>query len=255
LLLLGGNLRSLRRCGSGTLAFRRGCGRLRRGVGSETTVPAIAEFAIASGTIGALIPLAAAIAALLLPVAAISMRPAIVAISVFTRTIPVIPLAAELAVATIIALTVAIMTVVIVTLIPIVPGTIVVAVLMIEIARLLLVRSFAARLLRLDAELIAVVFTGLIAVAVTRPGKRMSAGRTVIAERIHATLLRHLLAITQDDAIIMLGVLKIILSEHGVAGGQRITRQRNIFLGDMRWGATDLHVRTRALEAPHQGIL
>ena len=76
-----------------------------------------------------------------------------------------------------------------------------------------------------------------------------------VAQRINAALLRHLLAVTQDDAIIMLGVLKVIFSQHRIARRQRIARQRDVLLGNMRGRAADFHIRPRTLEAAHQGIL
>jgi len=80
-------------------------------------------------------------------------------------------------------------------------------------------------------------------------------GPVTHTHRVSAALLRHLLAITEDDAIVVLGVLQIVLSEHRIAGRQRIPRQRDVLLGDMRGRAADFHIWPRALETTHQGIL
>jgi len=138
-------------------------------------------------------------------------------------------------------------------------GTIVVAVLMIVIARLLLLerllRRIAGGLLRLNAKFVALVVAELVAVASIGAAKRVRASCPAIAERIDTALLRHLFAIAQDDAVIMFGVLQIIFRQHRIAGRQRIARQRNVLFRDVRGGTADLHIRTRALEAAHQGIL
>lgn len=268
LLLLGWNLRGLLRgwrSGGGpfTLRCRRGL-LLLRSFGPEAAVSAVAELAI--GTVRALVPLTTTVTAVLRTIATVAVLPAIVAIAVFARPVPVVPIASELPVAAITpvsaieTLSVAVVAIVVVALlVPIVPRTIVVAVLMIEIAWLLLIglllRTFAALLLRLDAELVAVLLAAFIAIVSIGTGERMRTGGAVIAKRINSALLRHLFAVAQDDAIVMLGVLKIIFSENRIARRQRIARQRNILFRDMRGGATDLHVRTRALEAPHQGVL
>ena len=48
----------------------------------------------------------------------------------------------------------------------------------------------------------------------------------------------------------MLGMLEIVLGHHRIAGGLGITRQLEVFLGDMLGIAADLDVRTVALEHP-----
>ena len=80
-------------------------------------------------------------------------------------------------------------------------------------------------------------------------------GPVTHTHRVSAALLRHLLAITEDDAIVVLGVLQIILSKYRIARGQRVSRQRDILLGDVRGRATDFYVRSGALKAAHQGVL
>ncbi|CCB68116.1 membrane protein of unknown function [Hyphomicrobium sp. MC1] len=139
---------------------------------------------------------------------------------------------------------------------------IVVTVLIIEIALLLRERRLHVRLVTLTgdslllapAELVTILIAELVAVGAFRPGKRMRP-RGAVPHRVHAALLRHLLAIAQDDAIIMLGVLEIVLSEHRIARRQRIARQADVLLGDMRGRTANLHVGPRTLEAAHQRIL
>jgi hypothetical protein len=99
--------------------------------------------------------------------------------------------------------------------------TMVVAILMVEVARLLLerllLRTFALRRLPLDVELVAVLIPELIAIAVSGTGKSVGASGAVVAEWIDAALLRHLLAIAEDDAVVMLGVLKIVFRQDRIA--------------------------------------
>lgn len=210
-------------------------------------LPETVEFPIAA--VRALIAIAAAEPAFRLAFAAIAIRTPVIAIAVLARPIAVVPVTTEiLAIATIVA--------VIETLIAIVPRlAIFVAVRMIEIARLLriwlLLSTFRRRLLlRLDAELVALVLPELVAFAPFGTGKSMGPG-SAIAERIETALLRHLLAIAEDDAIIMLSVLQIIFCENRIAGRKRVARQRNILLGNMRGRAADFHIRPRTLEAAH----
>jgi len=72
----------------------------------------------------------------------------------------------------------------------------------------------------------------------------------------HVAALRlQLLAIGHDDAAVVLGVLQIILRQHRIAGGLRIASERQIFLGDVRRGAPDLHIRTVGFETARKWIL
>jgi hypothetical protein len=207
-------LRPLRcRCGLGLRAFR-------------PEAAAITELSI--GPVRTLIPLATTETAFaLLVVTAIAIRTAIVAITVFARSVPIIPVAPEiLAIATITTVeplsVAAIMAIVVVPVVAILPlRTIVVAVLMIVIARLLLerlLRRITGRPLRLNAEFVAVLVAELVAVTAVGTAERVRASCAVIADRIDTALLRHLFAIAQDDAIIMFGVLKIIFRQHRIAG-------------------------------------
>jgi hypothetical protein len=70
-----------------------------------------------------------------------------------------------------------------------------------------------------------------------------------------AALLLQLLAVGHDDAAVVLGVLQIVLREHRVAGGLRVASERQVFLGDMRRGAADLHVRAVGFETARKRIL
>jgi len=72
----------------------------------------------------------------------------------------------------------------------------------------------------------------------------------------HVAALRlQLLAIGHDDAAVVLGVLQIILRQHRIAGGLRIASERQIFLGDVRRGAPDLHIRAVGFETARKWIL
>jgi hypothetical protein len=67
--------------------------------------------------------------------------------------------------------------------------------------------------------------------------------------------LGQLLAISHDDARIMLGVLQIILCQHGIARRLRIAGERKILLRDMRRRPPDFHVRSVGFEAARQRIV
>ncbi len=84
---------------------------------------------------------------------------------------------------------------------------------------------------------------------------RAARHRQATGEGIAAALAHLLLAEAHDDAVVVLGVLHVILRQHGIAGRQRITRQRHVFFSDMRRRAAELHIRARALEASGQRIL
>lgn len=198
--------------------------------------PAIAKFPVRA--IGVLIALAAAESAAFRPVvAAVAVLPAIVAIATFAAArpvavIPVVSVAAEiLPIAAIVP--VIIVPVIVVALIAVVAIAVIarlavfVPVLIVEITRLLCERLLLRRrlrpvtgrllLLRLNAELVAFVVTELVAVAPLGTGKRVRAC-SAVAEGVDAALLRHLLAIAQDDAVIVLGVLEIVFRKHRIAG-------------------------------------
>ena len=70
-----------------------------------------------------------------------------------------------------------------------------------------------------------------------------------------AALLHLLLAVGEDDAIVMLCVLEIVLCQHRVAGRLRVTGKRDVFLGNVGGRATHLHIGTVGLETPRQRVL
>ena len=73
---------------------------------------------------------------------------------------------------------------------------------------------------------------------------------------VHAIArLIELVAIGHDDAAIVLSVLQIILRQHGIAGCLRVTRQSDIFFGDVCWSAADFHVRAIGFKAARERIV
>jgi len=64
-----------------------------------------------------------------------------------------------------------------------------------------------------------------------------------------ARLLHLLLAVSQDDAVVMLRVLQIIFGQHRIACRLSIARKRQIFLGDVGRRAADFHLGSVGLEA------
>ncbi len=61
--------------------------------------------------------------------------------------------------------------------------------------------------------------------------------------------LLELLAVRHDDAVVMLGMLQIVFSQHRIARGCGIACERQIFLGDMCRCAAHFHIRAIQLEA------
>jgi hypothetical protein len=229
---------------------------------------------IAVAAVRTLVAVAAAISAVtLLAFVTVAIRPPVVAIAMFsaTRSVSIVAVAAEIlaAIAPVVAVIALVVTAVVAVVLAIIVEAVsalivallaIIAVLVvIEIAlRLLewlLLRRLAqvARLLQLNSELVAIVVAEFVAIVTVRAGEivRLSGAA---AERIHAAL-GHLLAVAQDDAIVVLGMLQIILSKYRIARGQRVSRQRDILFGDVRGRATDFYIRSRALKAAHQGVL
>ena len=68
--------------------------------------------------------------------------------------------------------------------------------------------------------------------------------------RLRVGLPAELVLRRHDDAVIVLGVLEIALRRDHVAGGERVARERHVFLGDVGRGPTDLHVGTIRFVAP-----
>lgn len=196
-----------------------------------------------------------AFAAMRTPVVAVAVVAAEIlpVVSIVVAIVPVVPLL----VAPIVTIVIAIVVEALVSRL-----AVFVAVLIVEVARLLrerrllrigLLASLATKL-RLTAELVAVLVTKLIAVRTLRPGERMRTSGPV-THGVNAALLRHLFAIAEDDAIVVFRVLQVILSQHRIARRQRVARQRYVLLGDVRGRAADFHIGPRALETAHQGIL
>jgi hypothetical protein len=77
-----------------------------------------------------------------------------------------------------------------------------------------------------------------------------------LAVAVHiAALLLQLLAIGHDDAVVVLGMLQVVLGEHGVAGRLRVASERQIFLGNMCRSAPDFHIGTIGFETARKRIL
>ncbi len=64
-----------------------------------------------------------------------------------------------------------------------------------------------------------------------------------------------LLAIGHDDAVIVLGVLQIVLRQHGIAGRGSIAGERHVFFGYVHGGATHLYVGSIRLVAARERVL
>jgi hypothetical protein len=72
---------------------------------------------------------------------------------------------------------------------------------------------------------------------------------------VAAALRDLLLAEGHDDAIIMLGVLQIVLSQYRIAARLCVARQHDVLLCDMGRRAAQFDVRPRAFEASRQRVL
>jgi hypothetical protein len=110
----------------------------------------------------------------------------------------------------------------------------------------------AALILRPAAEIIAlaIAFAALIVAFEARAEAGAVGGVARLpAMRAELLLRRH------DDAVVMLGVLKITLRADEIARRHRIARERSIFLGDMRCRAADFYVRAVRFEAARKWIL
>jgi hypothetical protein len=64
-----------------------------------------------------------------------------------------------------------------------------------------------------------------------------------------------LLAISQDDAVVVFGMLEIVLGQNRVAGGLGVAGQLHVFFGDVRRIAANFDIGTSRLEAPSQRVL
>jgi hypothetical protein len=104
----------------------------------------------------------------------------------------------------------------------------------IVMTRLALVTAHGLRL-RYGSEVAAEIVTVLIAELVARSRLAAERCRANLASAVLyvATLGDLLLAEGQDDAVIVLGVLEIVLSQNGIAARLGISRQRHVFLCNM----------------------
>ena len=72
---------------------------------------------------------------------------------------------------------------------------------------------------------------------------------------IAAALSDLLLAEGHDDAVVMLGVLQVVLSQNRVTGRLRVACERDVLLSDMSRRAAQFDVRPRTFEATRQRVL
>lgn len=124
-----------------------------------------------------------------------------------------------------------------------------------EDGRLRLVRPYDRLLGAFGGKLLAFTLTEIIA---GRHRILWSGPKTCnrwLRAAIELARLLHLLAIGENDAVVVLGVLQIVLGEDGIARGLRIAGERHVFLGDMSRRAADLGIWPGRFEASRQRIL
>ncbi len=169
----------------------------------------------------AFMPVAAILAvAPIMTRAAILARAAITTIAAAIAILPVIAIVAALAVAMLRTSVVAH------------AGTAVVIARAIVVARLAVMIAHLRLRLRHGAEITAAeIVTVLVAELIARSWLAAKRCRTDLTRAVlHVAALGYLLfAERQDDAVIMLGVLEIVLSQNGIAARLRISRQRHVF--------------------------
>lgn len=109
----------------------------------------------------------------------------------------------------------------------------------------------ATLILRPAAKIIALAIVAAIFIAFSARTEADAVGGVsgLPALRTELLLRRH------DDAIVMLGVLKITLRADQIPRRHRVARERSIFLGDMRGGAADFYIRAVRFEAAREWIL
>jgi hypothetical protein len=101
-----------------------------------------------------------------------------------------------------------------------------------------------------------IIAAGVIALIVTELVAALAAFAHALAIAVQAiALLTHLLAIGHDDAAVVLGVLEIVLRQYRIAGRLRISRKRDIFLGNMRRSTANFYIRAVGFKAPRQRIV
>ena len=68
-------------------------------------------------------------------------------------------------------------------------------------------------------------------------------------------MLHLLLAVGEDDAVVVFGVLEIVLGENRITRGLRVASQGDVLLGNVRRSSANLYVRSVRLEAPGKRVL
>ena len=188
----------------------------------------IAPIFVALGTFGPLTPVPVAIAAVLAVHVAIHAVATVMPVETVLSTVVTLIAMAMLIVA--VAAMMLLLTIIVTLLTGLVEVTRLAHWLALGLGHLTHVRLALAAL----AELLALVLAKVVACIERIAGHhRTACHRQATGERITAALADLLLAETHDDAVVVLGVLHVILSQHGIAGRQRITRQRHVFFGDM----------------------
>lgn len=198
-----------------------------------------------------ILTIAAALEALAAPVAIPAVTIATIAIAV-TAVLPV----AESAITTIVTIPV---TPVAIAAIPVMELSATTTLETLAAALIIALLPFVARLRELlRLRVASAEFTLFVAVVVAHRHRLTKAGGTRTPGAVlhlTAALSHLLLAERHDDAIVVLGVLEIILRQHGIARGLRVARESNVLFRDMGGRAPQLDVRARAFEAPRQGVL
>jgi hypothetical protein len=77
----------------------------------------------------------------------------------------------------------------------------------------------------------------------------------VVASVETALALADLLAVSHDDAIVVLRMLEIVFHQNRITGRLGIPGERHVLLSNVSGRAAQLHIRTVALETPRQRVL
>jgi hypothetical protein len=77
----------------------------------------------------------------------------------------------------------------------------------------------------------------------------------VVASVETALALADLLAVSHDDAIVVLRMLEIVFRQNRITGRLGIPGERHVLLSNVSGRAAQLHIRTVALETPRQRVL
>jgi hypothetical protein len=103
--------------------------------------------------------------------------------------------------------------------------------------RLLVPKAVNRRLVALP-KIVAVVLRRLVPIHPFRAARPHPRSRAIHFARV----LHLLLAVRHDDAIVVLSVLQIVLSQYRITRRLGIARKRQVLLGDVRRRATNLNV-------------